>query len=392
MDVAIVGGGPAGSYTAYRALMNNPDLEVHIYDKRKEIGNPVNCAGGIVTFWLKRLGMKLPRHLIRARLKGLKIVAPDGTEWVHHQDDLGDDEIIGYVMDRRKFDEWNLERAMKAGAVVHLGENPARWDHPYKFYSKYIIGADGWQSQLGTHFGFKTEVDDQDMHVGVEYRINMPEYDQDYITFYIGHRWAPQGYLWIFPEGNDVVKVGLGIPRSYARTTSLRHYLLNFLADYPEYDQEHLENRASGSGYIPTARPMKQLTTKLSSNQWIGLVGDAARQVDPLHGGGISTAMLAAQLCGQVMADGRRLSLYRTLWDQQWRPEHNRRYAMKETLTGWSDQELNKMIRALQSFSFESSRAPVEAGRMMLHLVKKEPRMFTAGAARMLASYATARF
>ena len=395
--VSIVGGGPAGAYAAFVTKRNNPDLDVHIHDARHQIGNPVNCAGGLVSFWAERLGIRIPERIVRQHIRGLRVVGPDGESWEHHQDNIGEDREIGYVMDRRAFDQWLLDRAVKAGVEVHLGSNPMHWETPYDFTdSSYLMGCDGWKSTLGTHFGFDTEVSDGDMHVGYEHRVIVPEYDQDYITFYLGDKYSPEGYVWIFPEGGQVVKVGLGIPRSYKRPGHDRRvdvlgYLKRFLEDYPVYDGERTERRASGAGYIPTSKPMKKFVKKVNGH-WIGLCGDAARQVDALHGGGIATAMLAARIAGHVIAEGRPLSAYQQGWDARWRPEHMRRYAMKEAIVDWDDNSLRKLVGALGGFRFRSSDAPVEAGRMILHVLKREPAMFTRTAARVLATYTTARF
>lgn len=391
-SVAIVGGGPAGSYAGYVIKKMNPELEVDIYDARRVIGKPVNCAGGIVTFWLERLGLRLPDHVVRQKIKALRIVAPNGEEWEHHQDTIGEDREIGFVMDRQGFDQWLLDRAKKAGVEVHLGSNPQHWEKPYHFEgAEYLLGCDGWKSNLGGHFGFETEVSDQDMHVGYEHRVIAPDYDQDFITFYMSERWSPEGYVWVFPEGGNVVKVGLGIPRSYKRDDHPRRvavlsYLKNFLEDYPEFDGERVDRIASGAGYIPTSPPIKQFVKEVNGYQ-IGLIGDAARQVDPLHGGGIATAMLASRIAGTVIAQGDHLKKYQTQWDRKWKPEHMRRYAMKTALTDWGDKELIKMVRALGSFKMLTSDAPVEAGRMILHVLKKEPRMFTTTLMKTLLTY-----
>lgn len=388
--VSIVGGGPAGSYTAYVAKKVNPDLDITIYDARRVIGNPVNCAGAIVSFWLDKLNLKLPDHVVKQTLRGLRIVGPDGSVWEHHQDDLGEDRDVGYVMDRQAFDQWNLDRAMKAGVEVTLGENPQKWDNPYDFgEADYIIGADGWKSSLGDHHGFDVQVADHDMHVGYEHRVIAPDYDQDYISFYLGDKWCPEGYVWVFPEGGNVVKVGLGVPMTYRK--DLKKYLRNWLDDYPEFDGERTETIASGSGRIPTSKPLPSFTKQINGSG-IALVGDAARQVDPLHGGGIATAMLSAELLGMVIAKGEKVSKYDQLWDARYRPEHLRRYAMKEALTQWGNPELCRMVNALKSFSFNTSDAPVEAARMIVHVMKKEPKMFGRAAIGMLRAFATAKY
>ncbi len=399
-DISIVGGGPAGAYTAYACMRQNPEADVAIYDARRVIGQPVNCAGGCVSYWLDKLGVKLPKKVIAAPIRGLRIVGPQKQVWEHHQDDIGDDKDIGYVMYRQKFDQWNLDRAEKAGAVIHLGENPALWDKPYHFPgSRYVIGADGWRSGLASHYGLPTEVEDHEMHVGWEYRIRMPEYDQDYITFWLGDQWAPEGYCWVFPEGGDIVKIGLGIPKSYRakdrpRSTDVRGFLRQFLSDFPEYDCERVERTASGSGMIPTSKPLPEIVRRIvrGGEFQLGIVGDAARMVDPLHGGGIATAMLAARICGTVMSKGADLMEYQKIWDREERPELMRRYAMKEALTVWKNPELNRMMKALNGFTFESSAAPAEAARMILHVLMKAPKLFTSTAASTLRAYASVKF
>ena len=131
---------------------------------------------------------------------------------------------------------------------------------------------------------------------------------------------------------------------------------------------------------------------KRKNKAWYGLVGDAARQVDPLHGGGISTAMLAAQMCGKVISNGGPLSAYQSAWDATHRPEHIRRWVMKEALISWDDDKLNKMVNFLHGFEFETSRAPVEAARMILHLAKAAPGMFGSAVLKTLYEYAKVKF
>jgi len=68
------------------------------------------------------------------------------------------------------------------------------------------------------------------------------------------------------------------------------------------------------------------------------LVGDAARQVDPLTGGGIIMAMRAGRLAGRVAAeaaragapDRRRLSAYETEWQAGYGRMLARNYRLRQ--------------------------------------------------------------
>lgn len=388
-DVSIVGGGPAGAAVAQHILAND-EISVAIYDRRDPVGRPVNCAGGIVSYWLEKIGIDLPDSVIANEIRGLRIIGPDGCEWAHHNDDINESDSIGVVMYRDKFDQWNLDRALGMGAVLKSPVDPSKFEEPYTFPgSKYVIGADGWRSGMAEHIGLDMNIAAREMHIGYEHRVITPEYDQDYITFYLGHEWAPGGYVWAFPEGGDIVKIGLGI-QSDAKH-NCKYYLKQFLRDFPMFDGERTERKASGAGFIPTCKPMENFVKQINGS-WYGIVGDAARQVDPLHGGGISTAILAGQICGDVIAISGPLSMYQTLWDKEHKPEHLRRWAMKEALLSWDDEKINKMVTTLHGFKFETSRAPVEAAKMILHLVKNVPGMFSATLLKALYGYAKATF
>lgn len=389
-DVAIVGGGPAGAATARTILQIDPSMNVVIYDARDPIGVPVNCAGAIAYFWLDHVGMKIPDKVIAQQIKGVHIHGPGGSEWSHHQNDIGEDDPIGAVMYRDKFDQWNLRNAEKAGADVQLGVNPARWSKKYDFGdTEYQIGADGWKSSFGRHCGFNTHINPDHLHIGVEYRMIVPEYDQDYLTLYIDNRYAPSGYLWIFPEGDNVVKIGLGIAKS--SETSLKDYLDVFLKDHPEYDGERVEKTSSGSGWIPVSLPMDNFV-KRATGVWYGLVGDAARQVDPLHGGGITNAMVAARILGQAIVAGKGLDKYQKEWTKRHRSEHERRFAMARTLDTWDNKQIEKFVSSLSNFSFKTSNMPKELSRLILHVVREAPEMFANSIIRILATYVKQRY
>ncbi len=48
--------------------------------------------------------------------------------------------------------------------------------------------------------------------MGIEYLIAVPEVDyqkyQDNLVFFLGHKWSPKGYSWIFPMDNQQLKIG----------------------------------------------------------------------------------------------------------------------------------------------------------------------------------------
>ena len=49
------------------------------------------------------------------------------------------------------------------------------------------------------------------------------------LTFFLGYKWMPKGYSWIFPMGNRRLKVGAGIvnlPHEFVKEMQpLKHYI-----------------------------------------------------------------------------------------------------------------------------------------------------------------------
>jgi digeranylgeranylglycerophospholipid reductase len=113
--------------------------------------------------------------------------------------------------------------------------------------------------------------------------------DPEYLEFYFGEKIAPQGYLWIFPKGDGVANVGVGIRSSI-------HTAITYLNRYvSKLDATPVELNIGG---VPVSGPIKQTYT-----DGFLVVGDAAGQVDPITGGGIHTTISCARIAGEVAAE-----------------------------------------------------------------------------------------
>jgi len=154
--------------------------------------------------------------------------------------------------------------------------------------------------------------------------------DPTCLYYYISQTLAPGGYAWVFPKGEGKANVGLGVQADMAVRPAL-DYLVRFIEGQP-----HL---ARGSpvtlvvGGVPVALPPKRLVT-----HGCLLVGDAARQVDPLTGGGITNAMTAGQYAAEVAAraieagdtSASRLAEYEARWASTLGRRMARNYHLKE--------------------------------------------------------------
>jgi digeranylgeranylglycerophospholipid reductase len=119
---------------------------------------------------------------------------------------------------------------------------------------------------------------------------------------------APGGYAWVFPKGEGTANVGLGVQADLCDAglgldsdrQPARRAVLGRLNQFIEADRR----LSVGSpvtlivGNVPVAAGL----TRVVANGLI-LVGDAARQVDPLTGGGITNAMAAGKLAAEVAVE-----------------------------------------------------------------------------------------
>ena len=91
------------------------------------------------------------------------------------------------------------------------------------------------------------------------------------------------------------------------------------------------------------------------------LVGHAAHQVNPISGGGITTAMIAGKIAGGVAAKAiaeddvseNRLSQYARDWHKAEGKNHERTYKIKQAVYKLTDEDLNKTADTILSVPLE---------------------------------------
>lgn len=352
-DVIVVGGGPTGSTAARLAAEGG--VKVLLLEKDREIGIPVRCGEAVGEKGISKI-VELKEEWIANHIKGLRLVAPDGTKVkVHHED-------VGFVLDRKRFDYDLAMNAANAGAEVVtkayafglLTENGTVTGvkvqyigKQYDIRSKIVIGADGVESRVGRWAGLKTNLKLKDVETCVQMTATNINIDQNYCDFYFSSDIAPGGYLWVFPKNKNTANIGLGLAGDKAQNKSPLSYLKDFMkSNFP--DASVLTTVAGGV-------PVAPYTENIVSNGLM-LVGDAAHQSNPISGGGIVLGMLAAQIAGRIASEAvkennvseQRLSQYVKEWEKAGGSNHRRAYRLKESVAKLTDDDLNKTAAAIQ--------------------------------------------
>jgi digeranylgeranylglycerophospholipid reductase len=302
-DLVVAGAGPAGSMAAWTAA--ELGLSVLLLEKRQEIGSPVRCAEGVAYESLAGFLEPDPAW-ISAKVNQAQIVALTDGHVVERWQGAGG---VGLVLERRVFDRVLAERAAGAGAQVRvktcvtgtLRENgrvrgvAVEWQGQRReVAASVVIAADGVESRIGTWAGLDTRLRLKDAMVCAQYLLTGIDWDPGCLGYWIDETVAPGGYAWVFPKGHRRANVGLGIRADLGRETALR-YLNRFVERERALEPGSPVTLVVGN--VPIALPCSQLV-----GDGVMLVGDAARQVDPLTGGGIVNAMTAGRLAAQVAA------------------------------------------------------------------------------------------
>jgi digeranylgeranylglycerophospholipid reductase len=300
-DVVVVGGGPAGATAARVAA--EAGLTVLLVEKRQEIGSPVRCAEGINAEVLRQF-VEPEESWIAARVKRSQIVTLDTGE----VRTLSGEET-GYILERRLFDRLLVEKAVASGASVLLktaveslimdegmvsGVDATDGRSQIEVSARVVIAADGVESTVGRWAGLDNVLRPVDCLVCAQYMLAGIDVDPECCYYYLGEELAPGGYAWVFPKGEGKANVGLGVQADQDYTPALE-LLWRFVARYPWLEQGSPVTLVTGN--VPVGIPRSPLVA-----DGLMLAGDAARQADPLTGGGIANAMLAGELAAKVAA------------------------------------------------------------------------------------------
>jgi digeranylgeranylglycerophospholipid reductase len=363
-DVLVIGGGPAGSMTAKWAAKHG--AKVLMIEKRQEIGSPVRCGEGMSKDWLEDVGIK-PGRWVNLEVEGARIYSPSEQVYEINEKNAGNE--VGYVVERDEFDKQLAIDAANAGVEVRLktaatgilkenglvvGAKVKQFGTTFDVHAKVTIGADGFESQVGRWAGISTNLALRDMDTCLQYRMTNVDCDVRYCDFYLG-KVAPGGYVWIFPKAEGLANVGIGVQVSQIKSMAeARSYLDAWIDHHPGYAKGKKIDMVGGG--VSIAPPLKQTVVG-----GFMLVGDAARMIDPLTGGGIANGCIAGKICGTVAAEAVHsgdastavLDKYEKGWRVRLEEKLYRNWLAKEKLTTLSDATFDKIVDALRGVKLE---------------------------------------
>jgi electron-transferring-flavoprotein dehydrogenase len=400
VDVAVVGGGPAGASAAHAAAEAGASALVFEKgvprDDREGLGPDSTDAAGILDYWVDIMDIhpdEFPDGVLLSELDRAAFVGPNETCILQSTGIESSYDAFGYTFHRARFDDWLRGRAEDAGAGYRVGvsvrdvETSPDGDprHILRLAdgdavgADFLILADGPQRTVTNrvldpllpfpvtdHLGTRTA-----NHIAYQEHRRLPaEVAADLrgaITFWWGYIPGHTAYPWIFPNDDDVARIGLTMPigldlssvdnrdaypllRSEDETVPGGSEYLRRLLEH-EYGDEYdvpddfplVEDRAKSGGTetypISSTRPVDSPV-----EAGVAVVGGAMGTTSAFHEGGDHTAVRTGQIAGSLAGAGD-LSGYNAAWKEAIGDEILRNVTMADMVADYDPTDWDRIFR-----------------------------------------------
>ncbi len=375
VNVAIVGGGPAGTAAAHAAAEDGASTVV--FEKgvpradREGLGPDSTDAAGILDYWVDIMDIhpdEFDDGILYQHLERAEFIGPNESCTIKRTGIDSSYDHFGYTFNRAAFDDWMRERAETAGAEYRTGVRVTgvestldadSSDGPRHVVSlangdslgaDFLILADGPQRTVTNGVLDSYLPDGQKAsellaspkvnHIAYqEYRRFPKEVFEELntsISFWWGLMPGHTAYPWVFPNDNQVCRVGLTMPigldidavenrETYALlepeddripqgATYIRRLLEREWGDEYDIDEDFplVEDRGKRGGTetysISSTKPIESPV-----EAGIAVTGGAMGTTSAFHEGGDHVAIRTGAIAGELAAAGD-LSTYNNRW------------------------------------------------------------------------------
>ncbi|MFW6320788.1 MAG: NAD(P)/FAD-dependent oxidoreductase [Halohasta sp.] len=407
VDVAIVGGGPAGTAAAHAAASDGASAVV--FEKgvpradREGLGPDSTDAAGILDYWVDIMDIhpeEFPDGVVLQHLDRAEFIGPNESCTLRSTGIDSSYEHFGYTFNRAAFDDWMRERAEDAGAeyrlkvrVTDVETHLDTGDEPRHVVSlangdrvgaEFLILADGPQRTVTNRVLDEYLPEDSKAsdvlaspkvnHIAYqEYRRFPEEIFEDLktsIKFWWGVMPGHTAYPWVFPNDDRVCRVGLTMPigldidaiedrETYELlrpeddsipqgSTYLRRLLeWQWGDDYDiETDFPLVEDRGKRGG---TETYSISSTRPIESpvDAGIAVAGGAMGTTSAFHEGGDHVAVRTGAIAGELAAEGD-LSTYNDRWHEAIGDELLRNVTFAELCRGYGPDDWDRTFKSVR--------------------------------------------
>jgi len=317
-EVGIVGAGVAGSSCAQ--VLGKAGVKVALFDHSHPREKP---CGGLIDYRVvdefdipEELLEKEVRWILAERFKfRVKLLIKPS----------------GFLISRKDFDYYLLQRALKNKSVTFFDEKVTRiikkkngWilktnkDRCVKV--RVLIGADGCPSLVRKNVFRPIPPQFLATTIGYDFPCSSKYIEKTFakntIEAYYLHKYVQKGgFIWIFPKRTSI-NVGIG---GMETGKKLKRSLDKFISLHPAGKRLKPLEGHFFAHLVPAIWMKDFFDFPCSGTNW-ALIGDAAGHVYPIGGMGIYYAMKGGTLCGSAFLDGD-LHLFERYWQKEYGDE-----------------------------------------------------------------------
>ncbi|MDD5189716.1 MAG: NAD(P)/FAD-dependent oxidoreductase [Dehalococcoidales bacterium] len=288
-DVAVIGGGPVGSQTAYK--LSQMGYRVLVFEKRPAFPAHICCTGIVSRECVETY--EIPTSVIYRQANGATLITPTGRAVPVERDTPQ-----AAILDRSAFNQLWAQRAVSAGAEYCYGAEVKNLKHgkngitlevsqqgnPASIQAKTVVVSTGFGARLMDGLGLGAA---GDFVMGAQAEVETKNVDD--VEVYFGSKVAPGFFGWLTPTGENKALVGV---------LSRRHppaYLRSLLGRLVDEGKIVSAKAPFTYGGVPL-RPLHR-----TYGDRLLVVGTAAGQVKPLTGGGIYYGLLCADMAANTL-------------------------------------------------------------------------------------------
>jgi len=314
-DVAVIGGGPAGSVAA--ALLARAGRRVVVFEREKF--PRFHIGESLLPFSMKAFArLDLHEKLLRAGFmkkfggEMFGSCSEKGNKF-YFKDAYRSQTDHAYQVTRADFDKLLLDHAAESGAEVReqvvveraafanehvdlaVGENGSSKN----FRARYVIDASGRNSVIGNQLGIKKNYDHlQKLSIFAHYDgVWRPDGIDATLTLLIRgiDRW-----FWVIPLTAQRTSIGVVLDKETFRASkmSAEDFLAQSLAEQPIIAKRMTDARRASEVHV--AADFSYRSTRLHGQRWL-LAGDAAGFIDPIFSSGVFLAVFSGEQCADVL-------------------------------------------------------------------------------------------